>query len=69
MALGGTLLKKQGMAVNIRGNLAVKTLDPETLLKGGGDVNIAYDSRLDPTIGTSSAYGCYLSPERSYCQE
>jgi len=68
VALSGTVNKKEGMSVTINGNLVVRSLDPESLFKGGGDMKITYDQKLDPTTG-GSAYGCYLSPERSYCQE
>ena len=69
VALGGTLRKSQGSAVTIEGNVVLESLDPETLLRGGGDVTINFDDRLDPTRPQNTSYACFLSPERAYYQE
>ena len=69
VALGGTLRKSQGSSLIIEGNVVLQSLDPETLLRGGGDVNITFDDRLDPTRPQNTAYACFLSPQRAYYQE
>ena len=69
VALNGTIQKKYGLDITIKGNVAVKHLDVDSLLKDSGDVNLIYDKRLDPAASSLSAYRCFLSPERSYCQE
>jgi len=69
VALEGTLRKPQGLAVDVTGNVVVKSLDPETLLRGGGNVTVTFDERLDPTRPQDTVYECQLSPERAYYQE